>query len=157
MKLLDFINQNTNDAYKDFKLVSVIFDENDLSCTFKFLYKDSIKDNARTELSELIKKYFNDDINVIVKCKKAYIDCDLVRDIIFNFISKNYNSLGINFDKNNINVQITDVIDVSIICDSFQYSHIHGTSIEQEIVSYAKSFFFEEFSLSVILDHEEVD
>ena len=27
MKLLDYINQNTNDAYKDFKLVSIIFDE----------------------------------------------------------------------------------------------------------------------------------
>ena len=88
MKILDFINQKTNNAYKDFKLVSVIFDEKNLECTFKFLYKDEILNNARRELAELIREYFNEDINIVVKCKKAYVDSELVRDIIYNFISK---------------------------------------------------------------------
>jgi hypothetical protein len=157
MKLLDFINQKTNNAYKDFKLVSVIFDEKNLECTFKFLYKDIIEDDARERLTQLIKEYYGEDIKYIVKCKKAYIDNDLVRDVLYNFISKNYSSLGINFDKENIKVEITDSIAVTIVCNSFQYSHIHGTSVEQDIVSYANSFFFEDFILNVILDHEELD
>ena len=90
MKILDFINEKTNNAYKDFKLVSVIFDENELMCTFKFLYKDTIFDNARNELVKLISEYINEDIQIVVKCKKAYIDNDLVRDVIYNFITKNY-------------------------------------------------------------------
>ena len=53
----------------------------------KFLYKDTIADNAREELYDLITKYFNEPkIKVVVKCKKAYIDEGLVRDVLYNFI-----------------------------------------------------------------------
>ena len=45
MKLLDVINNKTNNAYKDFKLVSVIFDKSNIECTFKFLYKNEISDD----------------------------------------------------------------------------------------------------------------
>ena len=155
MKLLDFINQKTNNAYKDFKLVSVIFDEKELMCTFKFLYKDTIADNGREELTKLISEYYSEDIKIIVKCKKAYIDEDLVRDVIFNFITKNFNSIGINFDKNNIAVEINDNINLTITCNSFQYEHINNM-IDREIVAYANSFFFEDFNLQIILDHEEI-
>ena len=41
MKLIDYINQKTNNTYKDFKLVSVIFDEKKLECCYKFLYKNA--------------------------------------------------------------------------------------------------------------------
>ena len=44
------INQNTNDAYKDFKLVSVIFDEETNELIFKFLYKDEMAETAKDEL-----------------------------------------------------------------------------------------------------------
>jgi len=156
MKLLEFINEKSNNAYKNFKLVSVIFEENTLNCTFKFLYKDDITDNVRQELTGLISEYLGEEINIIVKCKKAYVDCDLVKDVLYNFISKNFSSLGVNFDKNNISVEINESINVSITCNSFQYEHIQGSSIDKEIIAYANTFFFEDFSLNIILDHEEI-
>jgi len=45
---------------------------------------------------------------------------------------------------------------VSITCNSFQYEHIQGSSIDKEIIAYANTFFFEDFSLNIILDHEEI-
>ena len=54
-------------------------------------------DSDKYTLYSLIDKYFDSDINIIVKCKKAYIDNDLVRDILYNFIIKNFNNLRQNF------------------------------------------------------------
>ena len=153
MNILDYINQNTNDAYKDFKLVSVIFDEENLELTCKFLYKDTIEDNARDELHKLICDYFNEPkVKVVVKCKKAYIDESLVRDVLYNFIIKNFNSIGLDFDKSRIQVSISDYISVVINCNEFQYQYINGNSVESEIINYANSFFFEDFELSLNID-----
>ena len=87
MKLLEFINNKTNNAYKDYKLVSVIFDENKIECTFKFLYKNEITEEDKDNLHNLVTEYLNNEqVNVVIKCKKAYLDCDLVNDVIYNFI-----------------------------------------------------------------------
>ena len=107
MNLLDYINNNSDNAYKDFKLVSVIFDEINLECTFKFLYKNNIKDNDKEIILNLISQYINEpNIKIIVKCKKAYVDETLVKDVLYNFILRNYASVIVGFDKNNINVNI---------------------------------------------------
>ena len=155
MKLLDFINDKTNNAYKDFKLVSVIFDEKLLLCTFKFLYKDSINDGAKEQLVKLISEYIGEDIQIIVKCKKAYVDKTLVRDVIFNFITKNFSSLVIDFKKDDIDVVITDDITVNLYCNQFQKDHIISGQIDKEIIAYANSFFFENFVLNVMHNGNE--
>lgn len=150
MKLLDFINEKTNNAYKDFKLVSVIFDEKLKACTFKFLYKNTMQDDDKEKLTNLIKEYIKEDVEIIVKCKKAYIDNELVLDVIFNFITKNFNSIGVDFVKENIKVDIVDdTINTTILCTPFQYDYIINNSIDKEITEYANSFFFEPFILSI--------
>lgn len=151
MKILDFINEKSNNAYKDFKLVSVIFDEKLLTCTFKFLYKDTIRDEDRVILHDLIAEYIGKkEVTIVVKCKRAYIDRDLVADVIYNFISKNYSSICIDFSKENLSVNIVDnEIDVSISVTPFQRDYILNNSIDKEITQYANSFFFEPFSLSI--------
>ena len=154
MRFLNFINEKTNNAYKDFKLVSVVFDETLLQVTFKFLYKDTIRDNDKDTLTALIKEFIKEDVVVVVKCKKAYIDKDLVRDVIFNFIIRNFNSIGIDFKKENISVNISDEIAVQISCTPFQHEYITGNSVEQEIVNYANGFFFEPFSLQIVADEQ---
>lgn len=157
MKLLDFINEKSSNAYKDFKLVSVIFDKNLLTCTFKFLYKDSIRDEDRGILHDLIVEYIGQkDINIIVKCKRAYIDCDLVNDVLFNFITKHYSSIGIDFSKDNLKIELLDgEIHTTILCTSFQRDYILNNSIDKEIMEYANSFFFEPFSLDIQTTNED--
>ena len=153
MKLLDYINQNTNDAYRDYKLVSIIFDEEKNELTFKFLYKEEMADNAKDELYKLISKYINEPaVKIVIKCKKAYIDESLVRDVLYNFISKNFTSIGLDFKKSRIDVSITDYISVVINCTEFQYQYIKDNSVESEIIEYANSFFFEDFSLELNCD-----
>lgn len=156
MRLLDFINEKHNNAYKDFKLVSVIFDEKEKSCTFKFLYKDTIKEEDRTILASAIKQYLKEDVNVIVKCKKAYVDSTLVQDVIYNFIVRNFSSIGVDFVKENIKVVVdAGEIRTDIYCTSFQYDYITNNSIDNEIVGYANSFFFENFILNLIKNNVE--
>jgi len=153
MKILDFINKKTNNAYKDFKLVSVIFDESAKSCTFKFLYLNDMKDECRDELSKLVSEYINADIDVIIKCKKAYVDNDLVKDVLYNFITKHYASVAVDFDKEFIEVGIDDSINVNVKCSEFQYKYFSSSQIKGEIMAYAEGFFFEPFSI----DFELID
>jgi DNA polymerase III epsilon subunit family exonuclease len=149
MNLLDYINDNTNNAYKDFKLVSVIFDENSYDCIFKFLYKNDIKDDDKEKLTNLIEKYFNEpDVKVIVKCKKAYVDESLVKDVVFNYISRHFASVVVGLDKNDIFVNLTDGINVSINCNEFQFNYLNSPNVYQDILLYCESFFFEEFNIS---------
>ena len=110
-------------------------------------------DNAKDELYNLINKYFNEpNIKIVIKCKKAYIDESLVRDVLYNFITKNFTSIGLDFKKSRINVTITDYISVVINCTEFQYQYIKGNSVESEIIDYANSFFFEDFALELNCD-----
>lgn len=159
MKLLDFINDKTNNAYESFKLVSVIFDEKSRECVFKFLYKDSIKDEDRDILKLLVEEYIHSDVNVVIKCKKAYIDESLVRDVVYNFIVKNFASISIDFDKNAISVSIDDEIHTTIACTQFQYEYLSSPQIKKDILDYAENFFFEPFSLDFSVDsaQENID
>ena len=111
-------------------------------------------DNAKDELHQLISQYFDEpQLNIIIKCKKAYIDEDLVRDVLYNFIIRNFTSIGLDFDKSRISVKITDYISVTINCNEFQYQYIKGNSVETDIINYANSFFFEEFELNLNCDN----
>ena len=149
MKLLDFINNKTNNAYIDFKLVSVIFDEKSHDLIFKFLYKNEIKNEDKQILTNLIKQYINKDVNIIVKCKKAYIDCDLVREVVYNFIKKNFASVAVNLNKEQIKVEIANEIFVTINCNKFIYNYLSNSNVKKEILDYGEGFFFEPFNLEV--------
>ena len=149
MKLLDYINQKTNNAYKDFKLVSVIFDRHTKDCTFKFLYKNEIKEEDKANLTKLIEDYLPQKVNIIVKCKKAYVDNDLVREVVFNFITKHYSSVAVSFDKNDIEVEISDAIQITINCNSFNYNHLINAPVYKEILEYCEGFFFEPIMLEI--------
>ena len=142
MNILDYINKQTNNAYKDFKLVSVIFDKNLRECTFKFLYKNELKENDKCTLQKLIKDYLPQDVGVVIKCKKAYVDCELVRDVLYNFVIKHYSSVASDFEKEDITVTIDNTINAIINCNDFNYIHLSDPSVYKDILDYANSFFF---------------
>ena len=150
MKILEYINTKTNNAYKDFKLVSVIFDKSEKECTFKFLYKDTCKDDDRETLSRLIKEYINEDVTVVVKLKKAYVDEGLVKTIFNNYISRHNASLVENFDGNDIKVEISDTINVIISCGDFAYNYLSGPDVRADILSFIQGFFFEPVYIELI-------
>lgn len=150
MKLLDFINKQTNNAYLDFKLVSVIFDRENRACTFKFLYKNELKDGDKDVLQKLITEYLPQKVDVVVKCKKAYVDKDLVRDVIYNFVIKHYSSVASDLEKKDISVDIQqDGIYATIEATEFNYNHLIDPNVYADILNYANSFFFEEFYLDI--------
>lgn len=149
MDLLNYINKQTNNAYLDFKLVSVIFDKKNRECVFKFLYKNEIKEDDKPRLTKLIEDYLPQKVNVVVKCKKAYVDNDLVRDIISNFIIKHYSSVSVDFSKKDIDVDIDEDIYVTINCNSFNYNHLSSPVVYNDILNYGQCFFFEPFHLDI--------
>lgn len=149
MKILDYINKKTNNAYIDFKLVSVIFDRNSHDLTFKFLYKNELKDDDKVTLTKLINEYLPQKVNVIVKCKKAYVDKDLIRDVIYNFIIKHYSSVASDLTKSDILVELTDSINVTINCNEFNYKHLSSSAILKDIFDYGEGFFFEPFYVEI--------
>lgn len=158
MRLLDFINEKSNNAYKDYKLVSVIFDKRNRECTFKFLYKNETNEEAKQTLNDLIKEFLQEDgVSVVVKCKKAYADKDLVRDVLYNFLMRNYASVCVDFDKHNIKADVSEDINVQIYCNKFQHGYLSSNEIKKEIIDYAEGFFFEGFYLDIIFDENIED
>ena len=152
MKLLNYINEKTNNAYKYFKLVSVIFDKSNKQCVFKFLYQNEIPDDAKDILTKLIDDYLGNKVEVVVKCKKAYLDVDLVKTVLFNFITKNYASVS-GFEKNNINVEIDGEIYINLNCSDFQYKYLSNPDIKNEILDYMHNFFFESVEIDIHNSH----
>ena len=64
----------------------------------------ALKDNISAKNSYV--EYIKENVNIIIKCKKAYVNSDLVRDVIFNFVVRNYSSIEVNFSKKDINVEL---------------------------------------------------
>ncbi len=143
MKLLDFINKKTDNAYENFKLVSVIFDRSAKECTFKFLYKDCCKDDDRVVLARLIKEYLDEEITIVVKLKKAYVDVDLVKTVINNYASRHSGSIGDGILKDDIDVDISDNIVATISCNSFAFDYLSSPDAKADFLSYIQGFFFE--------------
>ncbi|MBE5757392.1 MAG: hypothetical protein E7345_00465 [Clostridiales bacterium] len=158
MKLLEYINNKTDNAYKDYKLVSVIFDETNLECVFKFLYKNEITDEDKNKLHDLVSEYINQEhIKIIIKCKKAYLDEDLVNDVIYNFIFRNYTSVTTDFKKECLSTKIeSGEIYTTITCNKFQYNYLSSDNVKKEICDYASNFFFEDFYIDFSLIDGEV-
>lgn len=158
MKLLDYINSKTNNAYEGFKLVSVIFDRSAKECTFKFLYRDECKDDDRVTLAKYIKEYMGEEVGVIVKLKKAYIDNDLIKTVVCNYISRHCSSISDSITKDDISVEIDTTIGVTIACNPFAFGYLSSVEAKSELLAYVQGFFFEtvyiELSKKDILDLE---
>lgn len=161
MKLLDYINSKTNNAYEGFKLVSVIFDKSAKECTFKFLYRDECKEDDRVTLARLIKEYMGEEVGVIVKLKKAYIDDDLVKTVICNYISRHSSSISDGITKDDITVEIDGNITATISCNPFAFGYLSSLDAKSELLAYVQGFFFEpvyiELNKKDILDLETND
>ena len=153
MKILDYINNKTDNPYKDFKLVSVIFDRAEKECTFKFLYKETCKEEDREILSKLIKEYIDEEVGIVVKLKKAYVDEGLIKTIFTNYINRHNTSLSDNFSSSDIRVEIDETISVTISCGDFAYNYLSGFDVRADITAYMQGFFFE----PIYIDLEKKD
>lgn len=150
-KLINFINETTNNAYTNIKVVSVVYAKNNNLITVKFVYdknKPELTEQDKTTLNALVKQYVGEKVEVEIKYKKALIDEDSVTENVANFVLKNYANVFSMFDKKFVEVLIQDdSVYIKIGLLQVLYDYLKNKNFENELVKYLCSNYFETFSV----------
>lgn len=88
-KLLEFINLKTNNQFLDVKISNVIYSKKEGVLTFRFVYKKdraALLEEDKVKLNNLIKDFLNLSVKIDVKTKKALIDEDVVKELVYKQI-----------------------------------------------------------------------
>ncbi|MBQ9791163.1 MAG: hypothetical protein IJW28_01115, partial [Clostridia bacterium] len=87
LKFLEYLNEKTNNTYKDIKLVGVIYDNEIDNIILKFLYNtDSFTDEDKETIKKCFIEYIPFDYDrVVVKAKKSYIDSKIVQSEVYKY------------------------------------------------------------------------
>lgn len=151
-KLLQYINNKTNNSFTDIKLSNVIYDRENAHITFKFVYKkerNTLTEKERDILQQLSAEFLNENVSVEVKTKKALIDEDVVKDLVFKFVQSNYSSLGTGFTKNNINVVLNGAsVGLELSFLETYVGFLKKKNFAQELTEFLQQNFFEDFEIS---------
>jgi len=151
-QLLQYINEKTDNQFEDFKINSVIFNKENNSAVFKFIYPKTreavVSDDVRAMLKDIIATFLKVDITIDVKTRKALIDADAVRDVIAKFIIENYQSMSFDFNKNNVTVIISgNDVKVTIKASDAQYNFLIGKQADKAIIAHLDQNFYENFEI----------
>lgn len=150
-KLLEFINLKTNNQFLDVKISNVIYSKKEGVLTFRFVYKKdraALLEEDKVKLNNLIKDFLNLSVKIDVKTKKALIDEDVVKELVYKQILSNYSSLASTILKSDIYVLMeNNLVSVNINLPQVSYDFLKSKNFEQELITFLKDNFFEEFHI----------
>lgn len=150
---MTYINQKTNESFKDIKVSSVVFNKQHNEVVFKFIYKpnrNTITAKEREQLKEITSEFLKMQVRVDVKTKKALVDEDVVRDFVFKFVTSEYTSIADGFLKKNIKVELQDnVIKLQVGFVETYYEFVKNKGFENELEQFLEANFFEDFEISI--------
>ena len=153
LKFLEYLNEKTNNTYKDIKLVGVIYDNEIDNIILKFLYNtDSFTDEDKETIKKCFIEYIPFDYDrVVVKAKKSYIDSKIVQSEVYKYMITYYKTLNSVFSIDNVLTQGDEkemVIKISL--PKFHYDFLKSKDFENELYEYLNLIFFGNFTIHLI-------
>ena len=156
-KVIEYINSKTQNKYSNIKLSNVIYNKQSSVAAFKFVYNPSsfdLNDADRQTLKELILEHLKEGgitTNVEVFTKKAILDADVLKDIVYKFLNKNYYSIYSNFSKNSVVVDNkNEIVNVALELSEVYFNFLSNRNFEQELTETLNDNFFTTFNVELI-------
>ncbi len=158
-KLLEFINNKSNNKFKNYKLTYACYNKTNKELNLKFVYDDElINKEDKQLLFDLIKEYLNLNININIKCKKSFVDVDVIKNVLYEYLTKNYENIITNFSINNINVKIEENnVFVAIKLLEVFYNHLQQIGFKDEIKKFLEMNFFANIDVELVKEESETN
>lgn len=147
-KLLEYINKQTNNTYRYLKLVSVVYDKDSGTSTFRFIYENCLMTQAnKDQLIALITTFYNNQLKVDVKLKRSYLDDDVIREWVYKFLQENCAVLT-NFNKRDIDVVVENKsVLITLMLRKEVYDYFNSISMDKKIQTECDKNFFGSFKV----------
>ena len=111
MEILNLINKKFNNKYDYLRVLRVEYDTLLSYVEVTFLYPEDIEDleiEEKQEIIEFLKETIKISCGIKVKFKKSYLDENLIKKHLVEFLKETYSSMFAFFENNNIQVHRQD-------------------------------------------------
>lgn len=137
------------------KLESVEYDKQNNACDICFVYAEwnILSDVQKQQIVDICHSVISDVANINVKFKGAYLDDEILYNMLLQFLDKHYKSLKGVFDAGNITFSKKDkTISILLKTDKITADMIKTGSFLKELSQYLKNECFYEFQIDVVGD-----
>ncbi|MBE5735284.1 MAG: hypothetical protein E7361_02435 [Clostridiales bacterium] len=156
-KFLDYL-RNTNDKYNDILITNIEYCVDDNVLEFKVQYVcDNFSDADKLALEKDIRSYIDADTTIDIKCRKYFIDKDIIKDYVVRYIQDKYPSVSNDELEKNVAINLTEdnVYQISLVLGVESLAHLTKNDFENEIVDYLQMVTMEEYEIILIADTSE--
>ena len=142
---------------KVFKFSSANYNEEKNECVLLFLYSNNNKptDEQKQSLTKNLQNLTENLCSLKVKFKQSYIDKEVALNLLNEFFQHNLPILLNNFTLNDITLEVSDEINISISCSENQKNIISDNNNLNELHNFIQSNFFE--SVNIVFNTEKQD
>lgn len=134
------------------KLENVQYDKQNNACDICFVYAEwNVLDDAqKQQIISICRSVMNDVANINVKFKGAYLDKEILYQMVSQFLEKHYKSLKGVFDTDSVKFLKNDkTITITLKTDKITADMIKTGSFLSELSQYLKNECFYEFNIEV--------
>ena len=155
--LIDYINAKTNNEFSFLKLVDIVFAQN--KYTINYIYPESINlsDEEKLKIENLTKEFLKLNAEIIVKVKKSYLEVEILRKFVYNYILSTFPSMAYNIEKNSIKIDINSIVTITIECGQLVYDMFVNRHLDVDILKQLNIHFCGKFQIVLSLIKEEYD
>lgn len=142
---------------KVFKFSSANYNEEKNECVLLFLYSNNNKptDEQKQSLTKNLQNLTENLCSLKVKFKQSYIDKEVALNLLNEFFQHNLPILLNNFTLNDITLEVSDEINISISCSENQKNIISDNNNLNELQNFIQSNFFE--PVNIVFNTEKQD
>ncbi|MEG1499949.1 MAG: exonuclease domain-containing protein [Clostridia bacterium] len=155
------LNKKFSNKFDFLKLLEVVYDEAEMSCTVVFLFPESIgeiSDKDRELIFDCLRDALKINAKIILKFKKSYLDPEIIEREIVAFLKGNYLSACANLKTCDVKCQKIDgEIQTSISLMQSVYEYFEQNDVKKVLFEFLKKNFIGQFGISFINTNKKED
>lgn len=160
MNSLDLLNKKFNNKFNYLKLLSVVYEEETLTCTITFLYPytiEEISNEDKVEIYEFYKNILNLNGQIKLKFKRSFLDSRLIIESVVEYLTENRKGILPYISPENI-FSIDNDYDVTITLKLNQdvLSMIDDLELSTSIKTYIEKNFIANVKVEIIENDEKL-
>ena len=157
-ELIAQLNAIYDNNFSNLRLVAVEYNSKLNKSTFKFHYLgETFVDARKKELVSFLKEYLSNSCDVAVKIKEYYLDCDVLKTMVINFINNFFKGIAFSIDESKVKCEKKDdKYFFSVFLEKTQFDYLS----ENNFIGLIKDFFsdtlFNEINGEIVLENQNL-
>ena len=161
MEILRLINERFNSKYNFLRVLSVRYNTLLSFVEIEFLYPenvDNFDEKNQQEITEFIKQTLNLNIEIKIKYKKSYLDDNLIKKHLINYLKKAYSSMMSMFLDDDIIIEKeNNIINIKIKLISNIYNYFIANDVINQILNELNNNFIANFNIILLQKNQQIN